>query len=79
MTGTADNIVAVMATPKAGVSNPIRKGPVWVQVFIPIEQEPHLIPSVYNQMSWTFIRLRCGLYLVGIKTWTHTGPVWIRL
>lgn len=28
------------------VSNPICKEPVWVQVCIPIQQEPHLIPPV---------------------------------
>lgn len=36
--------IAVQAT--SGVLNLIHKGPVWVQVFILITQEPYLIPPV---------------------------------
>lgn len=52
----------------------IRKGPAWVQVFIPVKQEPHLIFHLFNQLILAFNRLRCGFCIVGLKTCTTTGP-----
>lgn len=51
---------------RPGVSNLTWKGPVCVQVFISIKQEPHLIPLRWLLLGWNI-------------TCTHAGLFWIRL
>lgn len=52
------------------LSDPICKGPLWVQVLIPVNQEPHLIPPVDFQKTrvWLLLGWNENLHLFRIRS-----------